>query len=56
MNAIFDIIVKWTKPAEEQVEQMDPRRFNGDAKRWHEDKVKEHAERTVPQATSARIR
>lgn len=51
-----DLIVKWTGPAKEQVEQMDDPRFNGRPQEWHEAKVRDFAKNEVPQATTARIR
>lgn len=51
-----DLIIQWTEVAKMQVGQMDAARFEGDAKAWHERKVKEHAQKNVPEATRARIR
>lgn len=35
---------------------MNEPRFEGNAKAWHERKVREHAKTTVPEATRVRIR
>lgn len=51
-----DFVVQWTNPAWEQVNQMNSPRFGGDAVAWHEHKVREHAKKSVPEATRARIR
>ena len=50
--------VKWTAPAEEEVNRMaEQPRFQGiSLKKWHEDKVRAYGEAQVPQATKARIR
>lgn len=51
------LMIKWTKPAEEQIQTMpEQARFQGDAKQWHEAKVREYAENNIPEATTARIR
>ena len=51
-----ELIIQWTASAREQVDRMDDSKFEGDAKAWHERKVREHARTTVPEATRARIR
>lgn len=51
MNGIIDLVIKWTGPALEQVT-----RLGVNAKEELENRVREHAKTTVPQATTARIR
>ncbi|KIP04134.1 hypothetical protein PHLGIDRAFT_20061 [Phlebiopsis gigantea 11061_1 CR5-6] len=50
--------IKWTSPAEEEVEKMaGQQRFQGiNVKKWHEDKVRMYGQEQVPHATKARIR
>ncbi|KIP04131.1 hypothetical protein PHLGIDRAFT_129707 [Phlebiopsis gigantea 11061_1 CR5-6] len=51
MSSLWNILVKWTGPAEAEVSLLGP-----DVKAEAEERVKEHAQEYAPDATQARIR